>query len=255
MYPPGYHHNDFVATHSLRHMMYGYKLLVLMNQECSTSKTSRLINKARERDHIVFIITYVLHPTCSDRPWALCISWITYHDLYYAPCFVCWAFLVHRYQQCVTLHHAPKCMSCKAIVVITWRENCFHDYIYITPIFLQQGLLTLFVVDHLWPLILRPLLCLLSTAGSLVPATCNRTSCAQLLELLKSHCCDNWEDRLFPWLHRYYANLALSGFEQCVCRVSLMVTHFTLLVLLPAICNSTSSCAQVLWGTKMPLWW
>ena len=184
MYPPGYHHNDFVATHSLRHMMYGYMLLVLMNQECSTSKTSRLINKARRE-----------------------------------------------------------------------RPHFFHNYICITPNLSRQTLSIMYVMNHKSWLILRPLLCLLSTAGSLVPATCNRTSCAQLLELLKSHCCDNWEDRLFPWLHIYYANLALSGFEQCVCRVSLMVTHFTLLVLLPAICNSTSSCAQVLWGTKMPLWW
>ena len=23
MFPPGYHHNDFVATHALGHMMYG----------------------------------------------------------------------------------------------------------------------------------------------------------------------------------------------------------------------------------------
>ena len=30
------------------------------------------------------------------------------------------------------LHHVPKCMSChKAIVVITGRAHCFHDYIYI----------------------------------------------------------------------------------------------------------------------------
>ena len=32
MSPPGYNHNDFVATHALRHMMYGYTLLVPMNQ-------------------------------------------------------------------------------------------------------------------------------------------------------------------------------------------------------------------------------
>ena len=25
MCPPGYHHNDFVATHALGHMMYGLK--------------------------------------------------------------------------------------------------------------------------------------------------------------------------------------------------------------------------------------
>ena len=29
---PGYHHNGFVATHALEHMMYGYTLLVPMNQ-------------------------------------------------------------------------------------------------------------------------------------------------------------------------------------------------------------------------------
>ena len=28
MCPPGYHHNGFVATHALGHMMYGYTLLV-----------------------------------------------------------------------------------------------------------------------------------------------------------------------------------------------------------------------------------
>ena len=62
MCPPGYHHNGFMATHALGHMMYG---------------------------------------------WAQ------------------------------TVHHVPKCMSChKAIVVITGRANCFHDYIYITLILL-----------------------------------------------------------------------------------------------------------------------
>ena len=36
-----------------------------------------------------------------------------------------------------TVHHVPKCMSFqKAIVVITGRAHCFHDYIYITPILL-----------------------------------------------------------------------------------------------------------------------
>ena len=28
MCPPGYHHNGFVATQALGHMMYGYTLLV-----------------------------------------------------------------------------------------------------------------------------------------------------------------------------------------------------------------------------------
>ena len=56
MCPPGYHHNGFVATHALGHMM-----------------------------HLG-----------------------------------------------TTVRHVPKCMSChKAIVVVTGRAHCFHDYIYI----------------------------------------------------------------------------------------------------------------------------
>ena len=62
--------------------------------------------------------------------------------------------LVHWYQQCVTVHYVPRCMSCqKAIVVITGRVYCFHDNIYITLILLLWDLNTLWVVDHLWPLI------------------------------------------------------------------------------------------------------
>ena len=58
--------------------------------------------------------------------------------------------LVHWYQQCVTIHHVPKCMSChNAIVVITGRVHCFHDCIYITPILLLRYLSTLCVVNHL----------------------------------------------------------------------------------------------------------
>ena len=32
MYPPSYHRNGFVVTHALGHMMYGYTLLLSMNQ-------------------------------------------------------------------------------------------------------------------------------------------------------------------------------------------------------------------------------
>ena len=32
MYPPGYHHNGFVATQALERMMYGYTLLLPINQ-------------------------------------------------------------------------------------------------------------------------------------------------------------------------------------------------------------------------------
>ena len=33
MCPPSYHHNVFVTTHALGHIMYGYTLLLPMNQE------------------------------------------------------------------------------------------------------------------------------------------------------------------------------------------------------------------------------
>ena len=32
MCPPGYHHNGFVATHALGHMMYGYLLFVYLEK-------------------------------------------------------------------------------------------------------------------------------------------------------------------------------------------------------------------------------
>ena len=44
MCPPGYHHNGFVATHALGHMMYGYTLLVPMNQ--------RVLNKKNKERNI-----------------------------------------------------------------------------------------------------------------------------------------------------------------------------------------------------------
>ena len=41
--PPGFHHSGFVATHALGQMMYGYTLLVPMNQ--------RVLNKqSKERN-------------------------------------------------------------------------------------------------------------------------------------------------------------------------------------------------------------
>ena len=44
MCPPGYHHNGFVATHALRPMMYGYTLLVPMDQ--------RVLNKLSKEHNI-----------------------------------------------------------------------------------------------------------------------------------------------------------------------------------------------------------
>ena len=82
MCPSNCHHNGFVATHALGHMMYGYKLLVPMNQRMLNklskeqnisghkwSMTHRVLKSHRRgwaqyicyhesRGHIVFMITY-----------------------------------------------------------------------------------------------------------------------------------------------------------------------------------------------------
>ena len=43
MFPSGYHHDGFVVTHALRHMTYGYTLLVPMNQR-KFNKLSKVRN-------------------------------------------------------------------------------------------------------------------------------------------------------------------------------------------------------------------
>ena len=54
--------------------------------------------------------------------------------------------------------------------------------------------------DHLY---YAPCLACWALFGSLVPAMCNRTSCAQVRELPQSRSGDNWEGTLFSWLHIY----------------------------------------------------
>ena len=48
--------------------------------------------------------------------YAMLLVWLVEHSLF------------NWYQQCITVHHMPKCMSChKAIVVITGMAHSFHD--------------------------------------------------------------------------------------------------------------------------------
>ena len=113
--PPSYNRSGFVVTHALGHMMYACTLFVPMNQ--------RVLKKLSKEHNI------------SNHKWVK-------HSL------------VYWYQQCVTVYHVAKCMSChKTTVVITGRTHCFHDYIYITIILLLWDLSNLCVVDQLWPLI------------------------------------------------------------------------------------------------------
>ena len=54
-----------------------------------------------------------------------------------------------------------------------------------------------------------PCLACWELSGSLVPAMCNRTSCAQVDQLPQSHCIDNREGTFFSPLHIYYAHLVI----------------------------------------------
>ena len=60
MYPPGYHHEGFVATHALGHMMYGYTLLVPVNQRVLNKPTSQA------RSILQVVISDPRHTDCSN---------------------------------------------------------------------------------------------------------------------------------------------------------------------------------------------
>ena len=65
MCPPGYHRNGFVATHALGHMMYGYTLLVPMNQ--------RVLNKPNKKHKIS---GYKWSTTQMEPLWLLITTYI-----------------------------------------------------------------------------------------------------------------------------------------------------------------------------------
>ena len=63
------------------------------------------------------MIACILHPSCFCEIWALCVSWITYDYLYYAPCLVCWALfgslvpVMCNHTSSAQVHELPKSHS------------------------------------------------------------------------------------------------------------------------------------------------
>ena len=55
---PGYHHNGFVAIHALGHMMYDHV------PKCMSYHKSVVVINGRARCFHVFMIAYILHPSC-----------------------------------------------------------------------------------------------------------------------------------------------------------------------------------------------
>ena len=81
--------------------------------------THRVLKSHRSKMSIMCVVLYVI----------ICVPWITYDHLYYAPCLACWALFGLLVPTMCNRTSCAKCMSChKAIVVITGRA---HDNIYI----------------------------------------------------------------------------------------------------------------------------
>ena len=93
MCPPGYHHNGFVATHALEHMMYSepytwahdVRWTWYMMNRTSCAQVHELPQSHcgdNQEGTLVFMTACILCSSCFCEIWALCVSWITYDHLY-----------------------------------------------------------------------------------------------------------------------------------------------------------------------------
>ena len=109
--------------------------------------------------HYVYIYIYIYI-------YILYIYYIYTHTYIYSAIYIereCLSTLLHWYQQCGTVHHVPRCMSChKAIVVLTGRAHCFHDnicYVHLASVRFEHSMSWIFY-DHIY---YTPCLAFLST--------------------------------------------------------------------------------------------
>ena len=83
--------------------------------------------------HIVLMIAYILRSTCFCEIWALWVSWITYDQLYYALCLVCWELssslvpAMYNRISCAQVHEFPQnhCSENREGTLFLW----LHIYI------------------------------------------------------------------------------------------------------------------------------
>ena len=68
MCPPGYHHNGFVATHALGHMMYGYHVYIMCTSTVHHVPKCMSCHKAivviTGRTHCFHDNIYILRSSC-----------------------------------------------------------------------------------------------------------------------------------------------------------------------------------------------
>ena len=139
MCPPGYHHNSFMATHALGHMMYGYILLILSQRVLNKlskkyhisghkwSTTYRMLNSHRSKIMLIFTIYYTHLVSVRFEQSLCCGSLIT---TYFAHPLACWALFGSLVSAMFnrTAQHVLKCMSCLKAGI---TRNAHYIYIYI----------------------------------------------------------------------------------------------------------------------------
>ena len=101
MCPPGYHHNGFVATHALWHMMYG-----------SVEPYIKL--------------AYIFSPSCFCEIWALCVSWITYDYLYHLSLILSPSVMITLKTSFNRFSRKPKALSDGRVVSMTKNGSAIH---------------------------------------------------------------------------------------------------------------------------------
>ena len=87
MCPPSYHHNGFLATHELGHMMYGFTLLVLIEE--------RVLNKLSKEHNISG------HKSSTTHRVLMVIAFIYIMHIYYTHIYI----YIYIYILCIYIMH------------------------------------------------------------------------------------------------------------------------------------------------------
>lgn len=113
------------------------------------------------KKYIVFMVTYILSPSCFYVIWALCVLWITYNYLYYNPCFAGWALfglLVPAKCNCISCVQVHELPATNPLWWYLGGQIAFIITFILCPSCLCK-IWAFWVVDHLKLLILCPLVC------------------------------------------------------------------------------------------------
>ena len=85
---------------------------------------------------------------------SVCLSVCIYIYIWTVCLSVCIYIYIWNHENNVPSHHAPKCMRCCEVILVTTRSaHCFRDFIYINLVLLLHDLSTLYIVYHLQMLI------------------------------------------------------------------------------------------------------